>query len=55
MDIPSEEEYYLCDVQRKAKYYSITQSGRQQLARETVNWERIVEVIGRLLSLGGQK
>ena len=39
---------------RKAKYYSITKSGRKQLARETENWERIAGVIGRLLRLEGQ-
>ena len=40
---------------RKAKYYSITKSGRKQLARETENWERIAGVIGRLLRLEGQE
>ena len=40
---------------RKAKYYSITKSGMKQLARETENWERISGVIGRVLSLEGQK
>jgi hypothetical protein len=40
---------------RKAKYYSITKSGRKQLARETENWERIVGVIGRLLRLEGEE
>ena len=39
---------------RKAKYYSITKSGRKQLALETENWERIAGVIGRLLKLEGQ-
>jgi hypothetical protein len=39
----------------KAKYYSITKSGRKQLARETENWERIAGVIGRLLRLEGQE
>jgi PadR family transcriptional regulator len=38
---------------RKAKYYSITKSGRKQLSRETENWERIAGVIGRLLRLEG--
>jgi PadR family transcriptional regulator PadR len=37
---------------RKAKYYSITKSGRKQLARETESWERMAGVIGRLLKLG---
>jgi PadR family transcriptional regulator len=39
---------------RKAKYYSITKSGRKQLARETESWERMAGVIGRLLKLGNQ-
>jgi transcriptional regulator len=40
---------------RKARFYSITRSGMKQLARETENWERISGVIGRVLSLEGQK
>ena len=35
---------------RKAKYYSITRSGRRQLKAETKKWERIAGVITRLLS-----
>lgn len=34
---------------RKAKFYSITKTGRRQLAEETENWERISGVIGRVL------
>ena len=34
---------------RKAKYYSLTRSGRRQLKAETENWERISGVIGRVL------
>jgi PadR family transcriptional regulator PadR len=40
---------------RKAKYYSITKSGRKQLAKETEDWERIAGVIGRLLKLEVQE
>lgn len=36
---------------RKAKYYSITKSGRKRLASEAENWERISEVIGRVLRI----
>src|SRR5262245_56760018 len=43
------------DNNRKAKYYSITKSGRKQLARETENWGRIAGVIVRLLNLEGQE
>jgi len=39
------------DNNRKAKFYSITKSGRKQLNAETRNWERISAVIGRVLQL----
>ena len=39
---------------RKAKFYSITKTGRKQLARETESWQRISGVIGRVLRLGSQ-
>jgi PadR family transcriptional regulator, regulatory protein PadR len=39
------------DNNRKAKFYSITKSGRKQLSQETRNWERISAVIGRVLQL----
>src|SRR3990170_4855507 len=34
---------------RKAKFYSISKTGRKQLAAEAENWERVSGVIGRLL------
>jgi transcriptional regulator len=34
---------------RKARFYSLTRAGRQQLAREAEDWKRIVGVMGRLL------
>src|ERR1700682_2509970 len=40
------------DNNRRAKFYTITRSGRKQLALEARNWERISAVIGRLL--GGE-
>jgi PadR family transcriptional regulator PadR len=40
---------------RKAKFYSITKRGLEQLTRETEDWERISGVIGRVLSLEGEK
>ena len=43
------------DNNRKAKFYSITVAGRKQLARETANWERISDVIGKVLQLEGQR
>ena len=40
---------------RRARFYSITRSGVRQLARETEKWNRISDVIGRVLRLEGQK
>jgi PadR family transcriptional regulator len=37
------------DNNRKAKFYSITKSGRKQLQTEAANWERISTVVGRVL------
>jgi PadR family transcriptional regulator PadR len=39
------------DNNRKAKFYSITKSGRKQLSAEAENWARISTVIGRVLRL----
>jgi PadR family transcriptional regulator PadR len=39
---------------RRAKFYSISRSGRKQLAAEAENWERLSGVIGRLLLLGSR-
>ena len=38
------------DNNRKAKYYSLTRSGRKQLAAEAESWERMAGIIGRLLA-----
>lgn len=35
---------------RRAKFYSLTQSGQKQLRSETENWERIAGVVGRVLT-----
>jgi PadR family transcriptional regulator len=36
---------------RKAKFYSLTRSGRKRLGAEVENWERIAGVVGRVLQL----
>jgi PadR family transcriptional regulator, regulatory protein PadR len=38
---------------RKAKFYTLTRSGRRQLASETESWERMAAVIQRLLRTQG--
>lgn len=40
------------DNNRRAKFYSLTRSGRKQVVREAEDWERIVAVMGRLLEPG---
>jgi PadR family transcriptional regulator, regulatory protein PadR len=37
------------DNNRRARYYSLTRSGKKQLAREAESWERMAGMIGRLL------
>ncbi|HUK32025.1 MAG TPA: PadR family transcriptional regulator [Candidatus Acidoferrum sp.] len=39
------------DNNRKAKFYSITKSGRKQLNAEAENWKRISGIIGRVLRI----
>lgn len=36
---------------RKAKFYSITKAGKKQLQIEAEDWQRVSDVIGRLLQL----
>ena len=43
----------LSDNNRKAKYYSLTRSGRKQLATEAESWERMRGIIARLLGAEG--
>jgi PadR family transcriptional regulator PadR len=45
------------DNNRRAKYYSLTRSGRKRLTEETSYWQRLSTVIGRVLSPseGGKK
>ncbi len=40
---------------RKAKFYAITRAGRRQLARQTARWERITQVIARLMRPAEQR
>lgn len=35
---------------RRARFYSLTRTGRKQLAKEAENWERMATVIDRLLA-----
>jgi len=44
-------EWGVSDNNRKAKFYSLTRSGRKQLDAQAKNWRRISGIMGRLLSL----
>jgi PadR family transcriptional regulator, regulatory protein PadR len=39
------------DNNRKAKFYSISKRGRKQLSAETAYWQRLADVMGRVLAL----
>jgi PadR family transcriptional regulator PadR len=43
-------EWGTSDHNRKAKYYSITRSGRKQLAEDAAHWQRLTRVMGRVLA-----
>jgi PadR family transcriptional regulator, regulatory protein PadR len=44
-------EWGTSDNNRKAKFYSITKSGRRQLSDDTAYWQRLASVMGRVLAL----
>jgi transcriptional regulator len=48
-------EWGASENKRRARFYSITNRGKKQLAREAEDWQRIAGVIGRLLRLADQK
>lgn len=38
---------------RRARFYSLTRAGRRQLELEIQSWERMTDIIGRLLQISG--
>src|SRR5438874_9934822 len=48
-------EWGTSDNNRKAKFYSITRKGRAQLAADVAHWERLSEVMGRVLSMESEQ
>ena len=40
------------DNNRKAKFYSITAAGRRQLAKDAHYWERLTDVMDRVMAMG---
>src|ERR1700733_4672241 len=45
-------EWKTTDEGRKAKYYSLTRTGRQQLGAETAGWKRLCDAISLVLETG---
>ena len=45
-----EAEWGTSDNNRKAKFYEITARGRRRLASETENWQRVSNVVDRILT-----
>ena len=46
-----EPEWGISETGRRAKFYSLTHSGRKQIEqRETENWERIAATMARFLA-----
>ena len=37
------------DNNRRARFYTLTKSGREQLVKETTKWRRLATAIGRIL------
>ena len=44
-------EWGVSENNRKAKFYNITKKGRKQLAADTDHWQRLVDVMSRVLSM----
>jgi PadR family transcriptional regulator PadR len=48
-------EWGTSDNNRKAKFYSITRQGRKQLATDSAYWQRLADVMGRVLAMPAEK
>ncbi len=47
-------EWGTSDNNRKAKFYAITAQGRKQLAEDAAYWQRLSDVMGRVLAMPGE-
>lgn len=48
-------EWGLSELNRRAKYYSLSRIGRKQIEMETENWERIAATMARFLATSNQE
>ena len=44
-------EWGVSDNNRKAKFYSITRAGKKQLAKDAAYWQRLSDLMGRVLTM----
>jgi PadR family transcriptional regulator PadR len=44
-------EWGVSDTNRKAKFYSITKSGKRQMKADRTQWERLSSAMGRVLAV----
>ena len=40
------------DNNRRAKFYSITASGKRQMAKDSYDWQRLTDVMERVMAMG---
>lgn len=50
-----QSEWRPTENNRRAKFYSLTELGRGQLAKESANWERLSSAISMIVRLEGAK
>jgi PadR family transcriptional regulator PadR len=48
-------EWGVSENNRKAKFYSLTRTGRRQLQKEAQSWEQTTEILARFLSPGEEQ
>ena len=48
-------EWGVSDNNRKAKFYSITKSGKRQMKEDRADWERLAAVMARVLATEGSE
>jgi transcriptional regulator len=47
-------EWGVSENNRRARFYSVTKSGKKQLTRETESWNRVARMVGKILQLGNE-
>ena len=50
-----QSEWGVSDNNRKAKFYSLTRSGRKQLEKEARNWQQTTAILARFLASTGEQ